>query len=111
MNRWKLLVPVAGCVAAVFVSGCATQEEVAVQAPAPAEVVVQSAPPPEKMEVVPVAPSTDHVWIRGHWHWDGVQWVWRGGQYELRRVGYRWVPARYEQRGPAFYYIPGHWGR
>jgi hypothetical protein len=111
MNRWKLVVPVVACVAAVFVTGCATHEEVAVQSPpAPAEVVVQSAPPPEQPEVIPVAPSTEHIWIRGHWHWNGG-WVWQPGHYEIRRVGLRWIPAHYDQRGPAFYYIPGHWGR
>ena len=75
---------------------------------APHEVVVTTAPPPAQVEVVPVAPSIDHVWIRGHWHWDGVAWIWRPGHYEIRR-GFNWVPAHYEQRGPNWIYVEGHW--
>jgi hypothetical protein len=113
MNRWKLAVPVVACVASLFAVGCTTREVVVERAPVerPAEVVVQSAPPPEQVEVVPVAPSTESVWIRGHWHWNGGQWIWRPGHYETRRVGYRWVPAHYESRGGAYYYVQGHWAR
>jgi hypothetical protein len=121
MNRWKLAVPVVACLASAFVVGCvdaapppaAPGPGVAV-APAapPQEVIVQQAPPTvEQVEVVPQAPSAEYVWIRGNWHWNGVQWVWRRGHYELRRVGWRWVPAHYEQRGPNWVYVDGHWGR
>ena len=115
MNRWKLAVPVVACMASLFAVGCTTREVVVRERePAserPREIVVQSAPPQEQVEVVPVAPSTEHTWIRGHWHWDGGRWVWQPGRYETRRVGYRWVPAHYENRGGGYYYVPGHWGR
>lgn len=124
MNRWKLVVPVVTCMAPMFVAGCTTREvvvrepaprgEVVVEsAPAqpPAEVVVQSAPPPVQVEVVPAAPSAEHIWIAGHWHWNGGAWVWNRGHYEVRRVGYHWVPAHYAVRGGGVVYVAGYWGR
>ena len=131
MNRWKLAVPVVASLATVFGTGCA--EEVAVRPPArpqvvvqgptvvrervvveegpPAEVIVQTAPPVERIEVVPAPPSLEHLWIKGNWHWDGHEWVWRSGHYEVRRVGLHWVQAHYDQRGPAIVYVGGHWAR
>jgi hypothetical protein len=112
MNVWKLAVLVIAGLASVFGAGCAAHEEVVVREEAPPrEVVVQRAPPAEVVEVTPAPPSTQVVWIKGHWHWNGADWVWIRGHYENRRVGYRWVPAHYEQRGPAYVYVPGHWSR
>jgi hypothetical protein len=87
-----------------------TAPGVAVEAP-PAEVVVATRPPPEQVEVIPVAPSVNHIWIKGHWHWDGAAWIWRPGHYEVRRVGLQWYPAHYAERGGGIVYVPGHWGR
>ena len=109
MNVWKLLVPVVACAALSLGAGC-THEVVEAEGP-PREVVVQRAPPPETVEVVPSTPSAEVVWIKGHWHWNGSDWTWVRGRYETRRVGYRWVPAHYEQRGPNWVYVRGHWGR
>jgi hypothetical protein len=77
----------------------------------PAEVTVQAAPPAAQVEVIPVAPSVNHVWIQGNWHWNGGRWVWIRGHYAVRRAGYRWVPAHYAQRGGAYIYVGGHWAR
>jgi hypothetical protein len=76
----------------------------------PQEVVVKTKPPVERVEVIPVAPSANHLWIKGHWHWDGAAWVWESGRYELRRVGFQWYPAHYVERGGGIYYVTGHWG-
>jgi hypothetical protein len=113
MNRWKLVVPVA---CALFMAACGPAP-----APAPppgpsgppAEVVVNTAPPPEQVEVIPAAPSAEMIWIKGHWHWDRNvgAWNWIRGHYEVRRVGWRWVPAHYEQRGPNWVYIGPHWAQ
>ena len=123
MNRWKLFVPVVAGVASLFAAGCATREVVVREGPPPSagatvsveaepsEVVVNTAPPAEQVEVVPAAPVGDYVYIKGHWHWNGGTWVWNRGHYEVRRSGWRWVPAHYAQRGPNWIYVSGHWGR
>ena len=89
-----------------LVSACAGEVYVR-----PAPVVVGVAPPPEQVEVIPVAPRGDVIWLRGHWNWNGQQWIWVRGRYVGRRRGWRWVPAHYEQRGGAWVYVAPHWAR
>jgi WXXGXW repeat (2 copies) len=108
MNRWKLVVPVVACMASLFVFGCAAQVDATPPSTAPAAVMATSAPPPVQIEVVPVAPSIDHVWIKGYWHWNGAQWAWRPGHYDIKR-GYSWVPAHYDEKGSSWSYVEGHW--
>lgn len=110
MNRWKLAVPFVAVAAAAFTSGCVVEEQVPVQQ-APQPVEVQSEPPPDQYEVVPVAPRADYVWINGHWDWGGARYVWVPGRYELPRRGYRWVRPHYERRAGRAIYVRGHWGR
>ena len=78
---------------------------------APTEVVVKAKPPVERVEVIPVAPSPAHVWIKGHWHWNGVEWIWNPGKYVVAKAGLKWYPPQYVERGGAFYFVAGHWGR
>jgi WXXGXW repeat (2 copies) len=80
------------------------------QAPGP-EVVVQQAPPADIVEVQPVRPSPNHVWLAGHWYWNGSRYQWAGGHWEGGRVGFRWEPAHW-QNGPGGYrFVGGHWRR
>ena len=39
--------------------------------PPPGVVYVRTGPPVEVVEQQPPQPSPDHVWIRGHYRWDG----------------------------------------
>lgn len=141
MNRTQLSVSLVVSLASLYGTGCGGGEvvvhapppraEVVVAAPtvraqvvapqvvvtapvveaAPAEVVVKTRPPVERVEVIPVAPSAQHVSIKGHWHWNGGEWVWNPGRYELARAGFRWIPPQYVERGGGFYFVAGHWGR
>jgi WXXGXW repeat (2 copies) len=74
-----------------------------------AEVVVREPPPPPREEVIVAAPSPRHVWIPGHWQWEG-HWVWLPGHWEKppRRTA-TWVPGHWAARGDAWAWIPGHW--
>lgn len=108
----------------MFGVGCAAHEDVAVsggvQAQAGAEpadeptneaVVVQKDPPAEQVEVVPVAPSREHIWVKGHWHWNGADWVWVRGRWITRRVGMEYVPGHWERRPAGWVWIGAHWRR
>jgi WXXGXW repeat (2 copies) len=80
--------------------------------PPPAVVYVRRGPPADVVEVVPAQPSPDHVWIRGHYRWDGVAgaYVWVPGHWQLPPQGYhRWVPARWVERDGQWYFVEGHW--
>ena len=56
-------------VAVILLSGCVVARE------RPAEVVISEPPPAGPVEVVPVAPGPDYVWVGGYWAWRG-RWAW-----------------------------------
>jgi YXWGXW repeat-containing protein len=64
-------------------------------------------PPPPRVEVRPVAPWRDGVWIDGHWGRRDGQWEWIPGHW-ARPMGHytRWVPGRYLPNGV---WVEGHW--
>jgi hypothetical protein len=44
--------------------------------------VVEAGPPPPRVEVIPVAPYPDAVWVHGYWYrGGGGGWVWMRGYY------------------------------
>jgi WXXGXW repeat (2 copies) len=44
--------------------------------------VVQSAPPPARIELVPGRPkNADAVWIDGEWRLSDSRWVWQNGRW------------------------------
>jgi YXWGXW repeat-containing protein len=76
-----------------------------------AEVVVESEPPPPQVEVRPVAPYAEAVWIEGYWRWTGREYVWVRGHWDRPRHGWVWVAHHWERRGNHWHYVPGHWRR
>jgi hypothetical protein len=65
-------------------------------------------PPPPQVEVLPVAPGPDFVWIGGHWGWHG-RWVWEGGRYERHPHG-RWEAGHWDHRpGRGYVWVEGRW--
>ena len=71
---------------------------------------VRVAPPPMRVEVTPVAPSPNHVWIAGHWMWRGNRHVWVNGYYRMApRPGRRWVQSRWVNQGGQWVFYDGYW--
>jgi hypothetical protein len=50
-------------------------------------VVIGSAPPPPRYEVVP-APRRGYVWAPGYWDWNDRRHVWTHGHWQRARGGY-----------------------
>ena len=74
--------------------------------------VVEVAPPPLQVEVVPVAPGPAYIWIGGYWGWNLGRHVWIGGRWGLPPArGYAWVPGVWGRHGPGWRYRGGYWGR
>ena len=78
-----------------------------------AEIYVPTAPPPPRVEVVPVLPperlEVMH-WQPGYWRWNGQEHVWVEGHYVERPLARAvWSPGRWEQRPRGWVYIEGHW--
>lgn len=78
-----------------------------------AEIYIPAAPPPPRVEVVPVLPA-DRVeverWQPGYWRWNGHEHVWTEGRYVARpQPRAEWLPGRWEQRPRGWVYVEGHW--
>jgi hypothetical protein len=77
-------------------------------APPGGEVSVQQAPPAEQVEIIGVAPSPNHFWVKGHWVWRGA-WVWQPGRWELVRHGHVWTHGEWVRRGHHWVWVEGAW--
>jgi WXXGXW repeat (2 copies) len=67
-------------------------------------------PPPAEVEVVPVSPGPDFIWIGGYHRWEGRRYVWIRGHYERRpHPRARWVNPHWEARGRVHVWVGGRW--
>ena len=73
-------------------------------------VVVGSAPPHARVEIIGVAPWPGAVWIGGHWVWRD-RWVWQRGYWSRPpHTGARWAPGRWTRQSPSHWrWEPGRW--
>ena len=104
----RTLIPLFALLAAAPLNGCVAEGGPGAVEAGGVEVAEQ--PPAEQVEVVPIAPSRNHFWVRGHWTWAG-RWVWVPGHYETHRVGYAWVPGHWARRAYRWVWVAGHWRR
>jgi len=73
-------------------------------------VIVEVAPPPARVEVVP-APRVGYVWAPGYWNWNGHRHVWVGGRWVGERHGYHWEAHHWEEREGRWHFHEGGWRR
>jgi len=109
MNMTKRILVSAICCVPLGLAGCAEdhhhehvrREQV---------VVVEDAPPPVRREVIPVAPSREHIWVDGHWVRRGHGWEWEPGYYVVRpRPRAEWEPGHWAHDRGGYVYVDGHW--
>jgi hypothetical protein len=73
-------------------------------------VYARFAPPAERIEVVSVAPSSEHVWVAGHWAWRNNNYEWEPGRWVRAESGHReWIAGHYEQDSRGWFYVEGRW--
>ena len=73
------------------------------------EVLVKERPPAARVEVIEGAPTARHVWIPGHWAWEG-HWVWARGHWEIPPGEQTvWVPGHWQETPRGWRWIEGHW--
>jgi hypothetical protein len=80
--------------------------------PPPGVAVDADAPPlpPDRHEVVGVAPFEGAVWIGGNWNYYGHGWHWTRGRWgHPPHHGAVWVGGRYEHGPHGYMYYGGHW--
>jgi len=67
-------------------------------------------PPRERVEVVSVSPSAEHVWIKGHYVREGNEYTWREGRWERPAVGFHvWVASHWDHERRGWFFVEGHW--
>ncbi|HEX4341406.1 MAG TPA: hypothetical protein VH062_36105 [Polyangiaceae bacterium] len=78
-----------------------------------APIVVETPPPPAKVERIPDAPGSGCAWLDGRWEWVDQAWAWTPGAWVTVPAACHyatpqalWVPAA--GRGLLFY-LPGRW--
>lgn len=78
--------------------------------PAQAQIYVQAAPPPPRVEVVP-PPRRGMVWSPGHWEWRNNRHVWVKGVWLRERPGYRYREPQWVDSGGRWEMRRGGWDR
>ena len=73
-------------------------------------VVIEIAPPPARVEVVPVQ-RHGYTWAPGYWAWQRNHHVWVNGHAMRTRNGYTWAPDHWNQVENRHEFHPGHWTR
>ena len=75
-----------------------------------AEVSIRFGPPPPPREVMIAQPGPRHVWVQGHYRWNGNRYVWERGYWSVPPRGRSaWVPGRWERRNGGNFWIQGYW--
>ncbi len=100
LSRWMVLW--AAMASGAALPACAAEEEHVVY--------VERDPPPERVEVVSVSPGPEYVLVRGHWHWNGVDYVWIPGHWLRRPRGSAvWVEGHWRRARGGWVWVEGHW--
>ncbi len=72
--------------------------------------VVDEAPPIERVEIVPERPSDTDVWISGHWKWENPHWVWVDGFWTAPpSLHVHWENGYWVFRDNHWQWTPGRW--
>jgi hypothetical protein len=93
---------IAGLVAATFGAALPAAAKTNV------EIIVDTAPPPARYEVVP-APRAGSTWVPGYWEWRHGKHYWVRGQWVRHRAGYVYEPARWVEHDGRWRYVAPVW--
>src|SRR5471032_430937 len=75
-----------------------------------AAIVREPLTPAASQEIIEERPSSQHVWIAGHWRWQDSRYAWIAGHWDLPpRANVVWIEPRWEKRGAGFVLAGGYW--
>src|SRR5476651_18416 len=75
-----------------------------------AAVVPQPLTPAASQEIIEERPSSQHIWIAGHWRWQEGRYAWIAGHWDLPPLANAvWVEPRWDRRGTGFVLAGGYW--
>ena len=71
---------------------------------------VRVGPPAPIVEVRPVRPGAEFVWVTGYHRWDGGAYVWVPGEWRRPpRARGRWAEGHWRHDRRGWYWVDGHW--
>jgi hypothetical protein len=72
--------------------------------------VIETAPPPPRVEPQPPMPGAGYVWGPGYYAWKNKAYEWSAGSWQRPpHEGYGWVRPTYVPIGGHYYFQPGRW--
>jgi len=74
----------------------------------PEVLIVQTAPPAPRVEVIPAA-REGYVWAPGYWNWNGTSYVWVDGRYLQDQSGAVYVAPRWEASNGRYAFYGERW--
>lgn len=74
-----------------------------------AQIVIKKPNRPAVVLKKPNNPKKDHVWVAGHWKWNGNEYVWIKGHWQKNKQGHTWIPGHWTKVKGGYKWIPGHW--
>ena len=76
----------------------------------PPAAVMQKPLSPGAADTMSPQPSPQHVWVGGHWHWNGGQYGWVAGAWTLPPVENAvWIAPHWDSTGNGFTLAEGYW--
>ncbi len=76
----------------------------------PAAIIKAPLPPAAGQEIIDERPSSQHVWIPGHYRWQEGNYVWVASRWELPpRANVSWVEPHWAQQGNGYALAGGYW--
>ena len=113
MKRELVCLTIGIALAGVLGTGCESHRHYATVSTTPTptgEIIVTEAPPAPRTEVVGVAPSPAHVWVKGYYVYQNGRYVWLPGHWETRpRSGAIYVAGHWDRTSRGWVWTPGHW--
>lgn len=75
-----------------------------------AAIVREPMQPAASQEIIEERPSSQHVWVSGHWRWQDGRYAWIAGRWDLPpRANLSWVEPRWERKGSGYVLAGGYW--
>ena len=75
-----------------------------------AAVIREPLQPAASQEIIEERPSSQHVWVSGHWRWQDGRYAWIAGRWDLPpRPNVSWVEPRWERKGNGYVLGGGYW--
>ncbi|CDG82727.1 YXWGXW repeat-containing protein [Janthinobacterium agaricidamnosum] len=96
------------CGAAAIVLGSAALMPTQAMAQAGLSIVINTAPPPPRYEVMP-APRRGYEWAPGYWNWNGHRHVWMAGHWERLHPGQHYARPEWQQTHGGWRFNRGGW--